>query len=68
MHTKTVFLLLLGINFSIGNFHTERNLFRAWKNSKFYAFRGIKYGETPTGPLRFRVICTRIQVLSRVSK
>lgn len=55
MLAKTVVLLLLGINFSTGNFNTERNLFKTWKNSTFYAFRGIKYAEAPVGPLRFKV-------------
>lgn len=63
MHTETVFLLLLGIHFSIGHFNTEQNLFKAWKNSTFYAFRGIKYGEAPTGSLRIKVIFNRIFVL-----
>lgn len=58
MFAKTFLLLLLVIHFSIGSFiNTEQNLFKTWKNSTFYAFRGIKYGEAPIGPLRFKVKC-----------
>lgn len=51
---------------SIGDSKFDRNLSKTWKNNKFYAFRGIKYAESPTGSLRFKVsivICVEILII-----
>lgn len=60
MLAKIFVLLLLDVNFSFGNFNFEKNLLKTWRNSTFYAFRGIKYAEAPIGSLRFKV--SRIQI------
>lgn len=51
---------------SFGDSKFDRNLSKTWKNNKFYAFRGIKYAESPTGSLRFKVsivICVEILII-----
>lgn len=55
MHAKIIVLLLIGFQYSFGNVNYEKNLSKTWKNSTFYAFRGIRYAETPVGPFRFKV-------------
>lgn len=50
-----VVLLLVCIHISFGNLNLEKHLWKTWKNNTFYAFRGIRYAESPTDALRFKV-------------
>lgn len=54
MHTKII-LLCVFVHISVGNVVLDKYLWKTWKNNTFYAFRGIKYAESPTGSLRFKV-------------
>lgn len=55
-----IVFLLLSVACAQENLNFERNLSKTWKNSTFYAFRGIKYAEAPIGSLRFKVSVTII--------
>lgn len=49
-------LLLIGlIHLVSSDLDFEKNVQKTWKGTNFHAFRGIKYAESPSGPLRFRV-------------
>lgn len=52
-----IVLLIVGIHIASGKhgINLDKNLWKTWKNSTFYAFRGIKYAKSPTGELRFKV-------------
>ncbi|KAG4079932.1 hypothetical protein HA402_006244 [Bradysia odoriphaga] len=43
-----------GIPIIFGHLAFEQNQLRTWKNTTFYAFRGIRFAESPTGALRFK--------------
>lgn len=49
-------LLFIGlINLASSDLDFEKNIQKTWKGNSFHAFRGIRYGESPSGALRFRV-------------
>ncbi|XP_055295977.1 juvenile hormone esterase-like [Sitodiplosis mosellana] len=49
-----VILLLVCVHVLFGSINLEKYLWKTWKNNTFYAFRGIRYAEPPTGSLRFK--------------
>ncbi|XP_031624325.1 esterase E4-like [Contarinia nasturtii] len=53
MNMKLI-LLFMFVQASLGYINFEKYLWKTWKNGSFYAFRGIKYAESPTGLLRFK--------------
>lgn len=48
-------LLFISVHIAFENSKFDKNILKAWKNSTFYGFRGIKYAESPVGSLRFQV-------------
>lgn len=57
-----IILLIICVNISIGVSKFEKNLWKTWKNNTFHSFRGIKYAESPTGSLRFKVSEKNIEI------
>lgn len=54
MFVKIV-LLFISVQIAFGDINLDKYLWKTWKNNTFYAFRGIRYAEPPTGALRFKV-------------
>lgn len=59
MHLIANFIFVAFILFTMkangSNNKIDKNLFKTWKHSSFYAFRGIRYGLPPIDALRFKV-------------
>lgn len=50
-----LFLIIISVQLTFANIQFDKNVLKTWKNNTFYGFRGIKYAESPVGPLRFKV-------------